>query len=405
MTHGSLFSGIGGFDLAADWMGWQNIFHCEINPFGRQVLNHYWPNAISYEDITKTNFSIHRGQIDILSGGFPCQPFSLAGQRKGAEDDRYLWPEMLRAINEVRPRWVVGENVAGIVSMVQPESVELNLESQADIFGEINQITLSEQQQYVVETVCQDLERIGYSVQPLIIPACGIGAPHKRDRIWFIAQNTNDDGRRGFVREKESKTGGFRNSSTGNNERIQADDGKVRPTTNTTSKGLEIARQTRFRQHEKKIGEGMANRFEQLCHTSANTESSNEQRNRLCKICSQKEIRRCNCKHAITNPECRGRLQILHDTESGFSNGISIDSTHELPDWSNFPTQPPVCGGDDGLPSQLDGITFPKWRSESIKAYGNAVVPLEVLEIFKSIEYAEKQLNKPNKQIKIFEEP
>lgn len=377
MTHGSLFSGIGGFDLAADWMGWQNIFHCEINPFGRQVLNHYWPNAISYEDITKTNFSIHRGQIDILSGGFPCQPFSLAGQRKGAEDDRYLWPEMLRAINEVRPRWVVGENVAGIVSMVQHESVEVNLESQADIFGEINQITLSEQQQYVVETVCQDLERIGYSVQPLIIPACGIGAPHKRDRIWFIAQNTNDDGRRGFVREKESKTGGFRNSSTGNNERIQADDGKVRPTTNTTSNRRSRERQGSKNENGKSksgLARIMEGGFEGLCF-----------------------------QESTTNPECRGRLQILHDTESGFSNGISIDSTHELPDWSNFPTQPPVCGGDDGLPSQLDGITFPKWRSESIKAYGNAVVPLEVLEIFKSIEYAEKQLNKPNKQIKIFE--
>ena len=96
MRHGSLFSGIGGFDLAAEWMGWENIFHCEWNPFGQRVLKHYWPNAKSYHDITQTDFTIHRGAIDILTGGFPCQPFSLAGKRKGTDDERYLWHEMLR---------------------------------------------------------------------------------------------------------------------------------------------------------------------------------------------------------------------------------------------------------------------------------------------------------------------
>jgi len=86
MRHGSLFSGIGGFDLAAEWMGWENVFHCEWNEFGRKVLNHYWPNAKSYEDITQTDFSIHRGKIDVLTGGFPCQPYSNAGKRLGKED-------------------------------------------------------------------------------------------------------------------------------------------------------------------------------------------------------------------------------------------------------------------------------------------------------------------------------
>jgi len=98
MRHGSLFSGIGGFDLAAEWMGWENIFHCEWNEFGQRVLKHYWPNAKSYDDITKTNFTIHRGSIDILTGGFPCQPYSTAGKRKGKDDERHLWPQMLRAI-------------------------------------------------------------------------------------------------------------------------------------------------------------------------------------------------------------------------------------------------------------------------------------------------------------------
>ena len=116
MTHASLFSGIGGFDLAAEWIGWDNIFHCEWNPFGQRVLAHHFPNSKSYNDITKTDFSIHAGEIDVLTGGFPCQPYSSAGKRLGKADERHLFPEMLRAINEVKPTWVVGENVLGIVN-------------------------------------------------------------------------------------------------------------------------------------------------------------------------------------------------------------------------------------------------------------------------------------------------
>jgi DNA (cytosine-5)-methyltransferase 1 len=116
LTHASLFSGIGGFDLAAEWAGWENIFHCEWNPFGQKVLAHHFPNSKSYNDITKTNFTIHEGTVDVLTGGFPCQPYSQAGKRLGKADDRHLWPEMLRTIREVKPRWVVGENVLGIVN-------------------------------------------------------------------------------------------------------------------------------------------------------------------------------------------------------------------------------------------------------------------------------------------------
>jgi DNA (cytosine-5)-methyltransferase 1 len=159
-THASLFSGIGGFDLAAEWMGWENTFHCEINKFGQRVLKYYWPNAISYDDITQTDFTIWRGKIDILTGGFPCQPYSLAGQRKGKEDDRHLWPEMLRAIREIAPRFIVGENVYGLVNWD----------------GGL-----------VFEEVQADLEAEGYEVQPVILPASGVNAPHRRDRIWFVS--------------------------------------------------------------------------------------------------------------------------------------------------------------------------------------------------------------------------
>jgi DNA (cytosine-5)-methyltransferase 1 len=160
MKHGSLFSGIGGFDLASEWMGWDNVFHCEINPFGQKLLKQYWPNSITYADITKTDFTIHRGDIDILTGGFPCQPYSMAGKRKGKEDDRHLWPEMLRAIREIQPTFIVGENVFGLVNW-----------NGGMVFNEVQ----------------ADLEAEGYEVTPFILPACAVGAPHRRERIWFVA--------------------------------------------------------------------------------------------------------------------------------------------------------------------------------------------------------------------------
>jgi len=150
MRHGSLFSGIGGFDLAAEWMGWHNVFHCEWNEFGRKILNYYWPNSTSYGNIKETDFNIYRGRIDVLTGGFPCQPYSTAGKRLGKEDDRHLWPEMLRAIKEIQPRFIVGENVSGIISW-----------NGGLVFNEVQ----------------TDLEAEGYNVQPILLPACGVNAP------------------------------------------------------------------------------------------------------------------------------------------------------------------------------------------------------------------------------------
>ena len=167
MRHGSLFSGIGGFDLAAEWMGWENVFHCEWNEFGRKILNHHFPKADSFEDITKTDFRKYEGTIDIISGGFPCQPFSLAGKRKGTEDERYLWHEMLRAVQEIKPKFIIAENVYGIVN----------------IDGGM-----------VFDQVCSDLENEGYEVQPFVIPACAKDAPHRRDRVWFVGYATNTNG-------------------------------------------------------------------------------------------------------------------------------------------------------------------------------------------------------------------
>jgi len=187
MTHGSLFSGIGGFDLAAQWMDWENVFHCEWNEFGKRILKYYWPKAITYDDITKTDFSIHRGKIDILTGGFPCQPYSNAGSGKGKEDERHLWPEMLRAIRQIKPKWIVGENVSGIVSW-----------SNGLVFEEIQ----------------NDLEIEGYNIQSVLFPAISIGADHIRERVWFVAYSSSL-GRENVQSNTRSSSNSVSNSKRG----------------------------------------------------------------------------------------------------------------------------------------------------------------------------------------------
>jgi DNA (cytosine-5)-methyltransferase 1 len=161
MKHGSLFSGIGGFDLAAQWMGWENVFHCENNSYCQKVLKRLFPNSISHGNIKTTDFSIYRGFIGIISGGDPCQPHSVAGLGKGTSDDRYLWPQYDRAVEEIRPPWVVNENVSGSVA------------------------------NGVLDIKINDLERKGYSCQAYSIPAEAVGALHQRERIWLIAYNAN----------------------------------------------------------------------------------------------------------------------------------------------------------------------------------------------------------------------
>ena len=180
MTHGSLFSGIGGFDLASEWAGWQNLFHCEWNEFGQKVLKYYWPDAELFTDITKSNFKKYANKIDVLTGGFPCQPYSSAGKRLGKEDDRHLWPEMLRAIREIQPRYVVGENVRGLTNW-----------NGGLVFDEVQ----------------ADLEAEGYEVLPFLLPACAVNAPHRRDRIWFIAYSISASERANKLQGLRSKDG------------------------------------------------------------------------------------------------------------------------------------------------------------------------------------------------------
>jgi DNA (cytosine-5)-methyltransferase 1 len=271
MRHGSLFSGIGGFDLAAQWCGWENVFQCEIDPFCRRVLRYHFPNAKLYEDITKSNFQEYQGQIDVVSGGFPCQPFSQVGQRKGTADHRFLWKEMLRAIREIQPRWVVAENVYGLVS---------------------------QESGMVLESILIDLEDQGYDAQSFVVPACAVNAPHQRNRLWIVA-NRADSRIESLRLQRSAETVGIGLAS------------------DTNSVGLSARTQT------------------------------------------QQQI---------------------------------SDIAERVPNWNAFPVEQPILRRDDGFSSRLDGITFSAWNRESIKAYGNAIVPQIAYQIFKTIDEVENNL-------------
>ena len=340
LSHGSLFSGIGGFDLAAEWVGWDNRFHCEWNEFGKKILKHYWPNAESYGDITKTDFSIWRGRIDVLTGGFPCQPYSLAGKRKGKDDERHLWPEMLRAICEIAPRYIVGENVPGIVNW-----------NGGLVFNEVQ----------------ANLEAEGYEVQPVILPACAVNAPHRRERVWFVAHSN------------KCATGPSRTSArafgcwSGNNDEPKS--------------GRE--------QTEQCFGYGNVQRI--------NTDSASQQSERL-----QPEQREFSNQEqgqfgrnsggmgdwVTANTRCSKRKNWLHGKEQGGEAAKFGNSYTKFGRFAQFPTtEPTIRGGNDGIPTQLDGITFSKWRNESIKAFGNAIVPQVAFQIFRAIQLHDASLS------------
>ena len=291
----------------------------------------------------------------------------MAGKRKGTEDERHLWPEMLRVIREIKPTWVVGENVFGLTNWD----------------GGL-----------VFEQVQADLEAEGYEVQPYVLPACAVNAPHRRDRVWFIAHSLYS--RNGQPRE-------------GNRQYEQ---------------GINIKKQGGGSQHSEQFNQygdngSSSNTIDTRTNIRLRTNGNGEEKDERRAEQSQSELR----ENGGSSPDTEGNSgtgqlnqgqwkgqfrgcdsQIIADTcnkglERGEINrsigGIGTERDKQFarcfrPNWQNFPTVSPLCGGDDGLPDNLVGITFPKWRNESIKAMGNAIVPQVALQIFKAIEQYER---------------
>jgi DNA (cytosine-5)-methyltransferase 1 len=278
MKHASLFSGIGGFDLAAEWMGWDNVFQVEINPFCQKVLEKNFPSVIRYGDIKEFDGTKYRGAIDVLSGGFPCQSFSLAG--KGAVD-LSLWKEMFRCIHIIRPKVVVAENVYGI---------------------------LARKKGMALTTVCTDLESEGYqTMPPIIIPAVAINAPHRRDRVWIVAYANSND------------AGGCKYAEIG-------------------CKALE-------------------------------SEGTKEKRKWIRPI-PERTLQERSFANAESEGLLKGRIRSRDEKELP-----KLDNHNGKYDWRSFPTQSPICRGDDGIPNRVDRV----------KSLGNAIVPQVAFEIFKAI--------------------
>ena len=320
MTHASLFSGIGGAELAAYQVGWTNMFTCEIDDFCNKVLDYWFPNTERYHDIKETDFSKWRGKIDVLSGGPPCQAVSVAGKRKGDKDDRFLWDEFIRAVREIQPAWIVAENVYGILSMVESgETPYMEGEDSLPMegYGETERIG----QRYVLYKIISEIENEGYEALPVVIPACAVGAPHKRMRVWIICHRVDADAEGEPRREYNGGAGDGEQRGLGgvHSEEYAAD---------TNRNGLQ----------------GSMFSFDY-------------------------------------DPE-RWEAKDRHIKTFTDYTRISLPADR----WKDFPTQSPVCFGDDELSTRLDGITFSKWRQESIKAYGNAWVPAVAYEIFKAIE-------------------
>lgn len=316
MKIASFFAGEGGFDVAADIMGWETSLICEKDVYCKYLLKKKWPNADYYDDITKTDFSFYRGRIDLVVGGFPCQPFSIAGKQQGTNDPRHLWPNLYKAIIQIKPTWFLGENVFGLANWSNG---------------------------LVLNQIKTDLEKEGYCVQCFIIPACGVEAPHIRYRVFIVAYSGSNGLECGISGQNKPKEGEGK-SERDKWERVWdyfSRNGSKRVAANAKSIGMEVRRSDRIGLSQSQIEKG---------------------------------IFRC-------------------------------DNTGNA--WKNFPTQSPVCSGDDGIPSELvrryvvehsGGIltekeidkivskTIAKFRKEALKQHGNAVVPQLVLQFYKAIE-------------------
>ena len=370
MKHLGLFEGIGGFSLAARWMGWETKAWVEIDPHCQKIMKKNFPESIGFSDIKTFNYAQYKSilrsrgekdsRIDIVTGGFPCQPFSIAGKRKGNEDERALWYEMYRIIQETKPLYVVAENVTGLLTI---------------------------QNGLVFERVCLDLENEGYTVQAYILPACATDAPHRRDRVWIVAKNANCNG---FINDRHKENSTFRqfgNACTRNGKQFY----------NESNLADGVGKRLEGRQEANKWEECNSKRSEIRFDNRANIKTTpNPKSNRW--DCStfqehdEKEMgeqRRCRFndspKHDATDPTSQ---QDKRKIKPEFRR----QPTRSRGKWANwYEAATELCRVDDGIPPKLDKLRNSD-RAKRLKALGNAIVPQVAYQIFKAIEATEEEL-------------
>ena len=331
-----------------------------------------------------------------------CQPFSFAGKRRGADDDRYLWPYMFRCIDQVQPDWVIGENVAGILTMVEQGKV-VKLEDTPTLFGENDIVHRYEYRAtFTIERICKDLEAHGYEVQPILIPACAVGAPHKRDRVFIVGHKIASD-----TKKQQSERMQSEQSETSREKQVEfggrgGENGCEWTSADTDSAGQSASDKQSGRERQtldgKRIGKSLngTGRFG-VFQLSTDTDSQ-----RGCEVDEQMESELSDGEESVSN----GWKRDVTDTDiTGFQEeGTELETTgtrgNDIREgkwykvgerWRSFPSVSPVYRGNDGFPFDVDCLTIPfsKWRNESIKAYGNAIVPQVMYEIFRAIEIVE----------------
>jgi DNA (cytosine-5)-methyltransferase 1 len=324
----------------------------EINPFCQKVLKKNFPNAELFSDIYEFKAEEYKGTIDIITGGFPCQPFSVAGQRKGTGDDRYLWPEMYRVIREVEPPWLIIENVPGLLSI-----------SDGMVF----------------DNLLSDLGAAGYETQTFIISAAGVGAPHLRNRIWIVAyanvkqlRNEHGENKGREIREGVGHNGnGLRVNSA------QCD--SVTPDFDNTGNRTPRNRIER-QQAESKEREYAQPKCYGYSEIDSDTNGKRQQERRSAK---PKKTKYNSSEFINSNAESTIGEQPLPTRTGGA--GYSDDSWSE--NWLTVATR--LCRMDDGISAGLD-------RANRIKALGNAIVPQIAYQFFKAIINYERERNENN---------
>ncbi len=371
LRHLDLFSGIGGFSLGLEATGgFKTVAFCDIEEFPRKVLQKHWPHVKQYEDIKELDYDKLRSdgiisdneKIDIITGGYPCQPFSVAGRKKGEKDPRHLWPEYFRLVQELRPTWVIGENVGG--------HIKLGL-----------------------DTVLENLESEGYAVRTFSIPASAIGANHKRERIWIVA-NTDSGGNkgeksRGIGKENEEEKRDRKINSTtrfpNGADSIVTKQGSETEVEHVEDTGRSLRQGTFIRgENEKEIGQGNADLTQRSGEASefdvADTVSGNAQAGRE----GRREIREGHQGEGVSS-NASGGGETMADTKSSSGNVNEINREH-----GETETQEILGDGSSLSRTQVESPWEGWWdiepdvgrvaygisaRTHRLKGLGNSLVP------------------------------